>query len=134
MNDIQQSTGSNAPEFPPLVPSVLRQVPAGRDYISLERAVDLLLEQVQPLNEPERLPLLEAVERIAFADIRASFPQPPFNRSPLDGYALHHEDSAGASLETPARLRVTRHIFAGDGQERPLKVGEAARIMTGAML
>ncbi|MDR1243478.1 MAG: molybdopterin molybdotransferase MoeA, partial [Deltaproteobacteria bacterium] len=33
-----------------------------------------------------------------------------------------------------ARLRVTRHIFAGDGQERPLKVGEAARIMTGAML
>ncbi|MGL0910087.1 molybdopterin molybdenumtransferase MoeA, partial [Faecalibacterium wellingii] len=44
--------------------------------------------------------------------------QPPFDRSPLDGYALHSADTAGASRETPVTL----------------PVGCAARIMTGAPL
>jgi molybdopterin molybdotransferase len=117
-----------------IVSGVLRQTPAEREYISLEHAVDLLLERVQPLNEPEQPALLEAAERVAFADIRASLPQPPFDRSVLDGYALHHEDTVEASRATPVRLKVTQHIFAGDGSGRPLPRGEAGRIMTGAML
>jgi molybdopterin molybdotransferase len=107
---------------------------SARERISLEQAVDMLLEQVQPLSGAECVPLPEAAERIAFEDIRALLPHPPFDRSPLDGYALHHEDSLGAGRETPARLRVTRQIFAGDGHGPLLLAGEAARIMTGALL
>ena len=60
--------------------------------------------------------------------------QPPFDRSPFDGYALHSADTAGASRETPVTLPVTMKLYAGDAPASPLPVGCAARIMTGAPL
>ena len=60
--------------------------------------------------------------------------QPPFDRSPLDGYALHSADTAGASRETPVTLPVTMKLYAGDAPAAALPVGCAARIMTGAPL
>ena len=44
--------------------------------------------------------------------------QPPFDRSPLDGYALHSADTAGASRETPVTLPVTMKLYAGDAVGR----------------
>ncbi len=60
--------------------------------------------------------------------------QPPFDRSPLDGYALHSADTAGASRETPVTLPVVMKLYAGDAPASPLPAGCAARIMTGAPL
>lgn len=60
--------------------------------------------------------------------------QPPFDRSPFDGYALHSADIAGASRETPVTLPVTMKLYAGDAPASPLPAGCAARIMTGAPL
>ena len=60
--------------------------------------------------------------------------QPPFDRSPFDGYALHSADTAGASREAPVTLPVAMKLYAGDAPASPLPAGCAARIMTGAPL
>ena len=87
-----------------------------------------------PRLQAETLPLEEAWGRIAAQDLCARMDQPPFDRSPLDGYALHSGDLAGASRETPVTLPVVMKLYAGDAPAAALPVGCAARIMTGAPL
>ena len=87
-----------------------------------------------PSPSPETIPLEAACGRIAASDLCARMDQPPFDRSPLDGYALHSADTAGASRETPVTLPVTMKLYAGDAPAAALPVGCAARIMTGAPL
>ena len=67
-----------------------------------------------PSPPPETIPLEAACGRIAAGDLCAKMDQPPFDRSPLDGYALHSADTAGASRETPVTLPVVMKLYAGD--------------------
>ena len=87
-----------------------------------------------PSPSPETIPLEAACGRIAASDICARMDQPPFDRSPLDGYALHSADTAGASRENPVTLPVVMKLYAGDAPAAALPAGCAARIMTGAPL
>jgi molybdopterin molybdotransferase len=103
-------------------------------YISLEEARKRVLEQVKPVTEIEQMPLLEAMGRVVGQDLSARVDYPPFDRSPLDGYALIAADTASASPENPAKLAVTQCIFAGQTPSEELHSGQAARVMTGAML
>ena len=50
----------------------------------------------------------------------------------MDGYAVRAADTAGASEERPARLRVIGTLAAGRAPDTPVGPGEALRIMTGA--
>ena len=59
---------------------------------------------------------------------------PPFDRSPLDGYALIADDTKGASKETIKTLTVVDVIYAGGCSKKTIKKGEAIRIMTGAKM
>ena len=59
-----------------------------------------------PVPATERVPLDDACGRIAARDLCARMDQPPFDRSPLDGYALHSADTAGAGEKTPVTLPV----------------------------
>lgn len=99
--------------------------------ISLERAIELIQESVAPLGT-ECVSIREALGRVLAEDILAPIDQPPFPRSPLDGYALHAADSAGASRETPVKLPVCGVLYAGDWREEEVPSGQAVRIMTGA--
>ena len=101
------------------------------DRLSVEEASALLCRCASPVRS-ETLPLNRALGRIAARGLSAVMDQPPFDRSPLDGYALHHEALAGACVETPAVLPVCRQIFAGDPPGGPIPFGCAGRIMTGA--
>ena len=87
-----------------------------------------------PVPATERVPLDDACGRIAARDLCARMDQPPFARSPLDGYALHSADTAGAGEETPVTLPVVMKLYAGDAPAAALPAGCAARIMTGAPL
>ena len=87
-----------------------------------------------PSPSPETIPLEAACGRIAASDICARMDQPPFDRSPLDGYALHSTDTAGASRENPVILPVVMKLYAGDAPAAALPAGCATRIMTGAPL
>lgn len=99
---------------------------------TLESALALLLSHAAPVPGRETVPLSCARGRVAAQDIASPIPVPPFDRSPLDGYALNSRDIAGASRERPVRLRVIGEACAGCGEHFSVARGEALRIMTGA--
>jgi molybdopterin molybdotransferase len=74
----------------------------------------------------------EAAGRVLAQEIYAPIDQPPFPRSPLDGYALRSTDTEGASRETPVSLKVIDEVFAGGFCQSRVTAGCAVRIMTGA--
>lgn len=100
--------------------------------LQMEEAVDLLCAQVQTIQETEEVELLAALGRLLGEDCVAQQDQPPFPRSPLDGYAVRGADTASASPEHPVRLRVVGKLFAGGMFDGTVGPGEAVRIMTGA--
>ena len=101
--------------------------------LTLEQAADLLTKSVTPLGTCQGNPGLLLGRTLAL-DVAALYDQPPFSRSPLDGYALRAADTAGAAPERPVALAVVDHLYAGDAPRVPLESGQAVRIMTGAML
>ena len=74
---------------------------------------------------PEEVPLIEAADRWAAADVLARRDQPAADLSAMDGYALRFADLSGP-------LTVVGESKAGEGLARGLVQGQAARIFTGA--
>ncbi len=105
-----------------------------REGISLEDAVNCILNHTNKITRTERLPLLAAAGRILAEDMITEMENPPFDRSPIDGYACRAADIQEASAERPAILRVTEEIDAGQYSDRTVQPGEAVRIMTGAAI
>ncbi len=101
--------------------------------ILLEEAVSLITGSVRPLGT-ETCSLTAALGRTLARPVAAPLDNPPFCRSPLDGYALRAADSAGASLEHPVELAVVDTVYAGGVAAVPVGPGQCVRIMTGAML
>ena len=92
-----------------------------------------VLDAVKPLL-PVRVPFADAVGRALRQAVVAPHGLPPFKNSAMDGYAVRTADLAAASESTPVTLSVVEVLPAGRASERPIGAGEAARIMTGAML
>lgn len=103
-----------------------------RGKTPVEKAVSLIVKALSGPVDTERVTIMEALGRVLAGDIKAMVPQPPFTRSPLDGYALRAADIAGASRDNPICLPVSQYIPAGSGRPERLLEGTAARIMTGA--
>jgi len=101
--------------------------------ISLDEAKIQIQRRVTAL--PWRAyPLMEALGCITAKAVFAPIDQPPFPRSPLDGYALQAADTEGASRETPAWLAVVGASYAGHPSNVRVHSGEAVRIMTGGAI
>ncbi len=101
--------------------------PAG--LLSLDQAVDRLLENVQSIRGEERLPLDQALGRVLYADVSSPRDLPCFTHSAMDGYALHASEALSG-----ATLRVTGSAFAGRPFAGVVGGGECVRIFTGAPL
>lgn len=95
--------------------------------ITLERAIELLTANAKEIIDAEEISLIKSVRRVAAQDYFATFDNPPFDRSPLDGYALKSSD-------TPGKFKVIGEECAGDFFSDEVKSGEALRIMTGAAM
>ena len=104
-----------------------------REMISLEEARALVCGAVAPI-EVERVGLLDAVGRVAAADLASDIDVAPFAHSAMDGFALRAAEIAAATGDDPVRLRVIGEIGAGDVFEGAIGAGECVRIMTGACL
>lgn len=102
--------------------------------LELETARQQLMEHISPVTATELVPLLEAPGRILAEDAVSTEDQPPFARSPLDGYALRGADTKNASKEQPKEFRVLGKVCAGDVFSGIAGQNEAVRIMTGAPL
>lgn len=103
------------------------------NMITVEEALAYILKHFKPL-EPERVPLIESLDRVLTDDIVADMNVPPFNNSAMDGYAVRAEDIATALRERPVALRVIGDVAAGYVAQRSVEPGTAMRIMTGAPL
>lgn len=101
--------------------------------ITLEEAKKRITRSVSPLGA-KTLPLSSALGCVIAQSLIAPMDQPPFPRSPYDGYALNSVDSEGASRQTPVSLKVVGRSFAGVPANTAVRSGEAVRIMTGGVI
>jgi molybdopterin molybdotransferase len=99
----------------------------------LETTQQCLLEAVAVVGK-EQVDLASCWQRVLAEDIVATIDFPPFDRSPLDGYALRAEAVARATPEHPVVLRQIECVVAGDLATCTITPGTACRIMTGAPL
>jgi molybdopterin molybdotransferase len=94
-------------------------------------ASERILAEIRSLAA-EKVPLRAALGRVCAEDIAGTVTMPPWSNSSMDGYAVRSADITPVMKGEPVTLRVVATIAAGDRAERPLKRGQAMRIMTGA--
>jgi molybdopterin molybdotransferase len=100
---------------------------------TVEAHQSAVLAEIVPLA-PVTLDLEAAEGCVLAEDVTAAVSLPSFDNSAMDGYAVLAADVADASSHSPAALRVTGEIAAGDVGTYRLAPGTAIRIMTGARL
>lgn len=102
-----------------------------RNAITVEEA-QKRLGQIEINVNTEMIKSVDSLGRICAQDIYSIMNQPPFPRSPLDGYAVRSVDVQGASRENPVKLNVIERVCAGMCPQKEVGPKEAVRIMTGA--
>ncbi|MFO0610329.1 MAG: gephyrin-like molybdotransferase Glp [Polyangiales bacterium] len=97
--------------------------------LTYEEARARALADLTPVS-PERVALDAAVGRVLAEDVHARSPQPAFDHSAMDGYAVR-----AADLSAPgAALPVVGESRTGGGVPPALAAGSSMRIFTGAMV
>lgn len=105
-----------------------------RRFLTVDEALGRILRRIERL-EGERVPLMEALDRILDEDVIAREQDiPPFANSAMDGYAVRSGDISGVGPESPVSLRVVADLAAGETPGVKVEQGQAIRIMTGAPL
>lgn len=84
--------------------------------------------------QSEKVSIISSLGRITAEQIAASEDIPGFDRSTVDGYAVHAKDTFGASEALPAILKLDPEIKVGEAILRELPVGYAAYVPTGGKL
>jgi len=100
--------------------------------ISLTDAQDIIAAATSPLDRIETTPLREARGRVLAGDVMAPSDVPPFSRAAMDGYAVRVADTAGATRETPVRLRCVEQIYTGQMPVQTVAAGLCSEVATGA--
>ncbi|TLZ59077.1 MAG: molybdenum cofactor biosynthesis protein, partial [Methanobacteriota archaeon] len=72
-----------------------------RALVSLDDAMRMLSELATPIERRERVPLLEALHRVAARDVVAGIDVPLADRAAMDGYAVRASDTYRARKFTP---------------------------------
>ncbi len=103
--------------------------PPAVGLVPVEEAQAHVVAACAPLR-PNRIPLAEALGRVAAERLVASEAVPPFDNSAMDGYAVRAADTATA----PVVLPVVATVGAGAVPDVPVGPRQAVRIMTGAPL
>ena len=106
-----------------------------KSFLTLTSVEDVLahIRTFSPLAA-ETVPLGEAAGRWLAEDWYAPEDLPGFDRSTVDGWAVHARDVFGASEGAPALLECAADLSMGKMPDAPLEEGYAARIFTGGML
>ncbi len=105
-----------------------------RPIVQVEEAQRRVIAAAEAGTASELVPLAEAGGRRLALPLAATSDWPPFARSGLDGYAVRAADTALASPDAPATLRVLDAVAAGGLARAAVEPGGAVRIMTGAAL
>jgi molybdopterin molybdotransferase len=101
--------------------------------LSVAEAREKLLD-VFSLVGTEILPISQAMGRVITNNVISSIDLPGFNNSSMDGFAVRSNDVQDASHDNPITLSIIADVPAGKVMNSLINSGEAARIMTGAVL
>jgi len=100
-----------------------------------DEARTLLLSHLsKPIPDSEFIDVPSSLGRILAEDIIAPHPLPDFQRSTVDGYAVHAGDTHGASDSLPAYLNLIGEVPMGNAPAFEISSGQCALIHTGGML
>jgi molybdopterin molybdotransferase len=100
----------------------------GSDLLDVAEAQSVVLQHVRPMP-PAPVPLSAAALGLTLAeDVHSDLDMPPYEKALMDGYAVRAADLP----EGRGELTVIEEVTAGRTPTRPIKTGQAARIMTGA--
>ncbi|MBU9980247.1 molybdopterin molybdotransferase MoeA [Proteus mirabilis] len=97
--------------------------------LSLDEALEKLLEKPVAITDTLSIPLHNAAGYILSEHITSPLNVPPFDNSAMDGYGVRYTD-----LNTQSPLPIAGKAFAGVPFEGELPQGQCVRIMTGAMI
>lgn len=92
----------------------------------VEVALDQLLAAATVELQRQRVPTIDALNRVLAVDLHASFDQPAADNSAVDGYAVRSSE-----IEAGRIMSISQRIAAGDAGTE-LTPGTVARIFTGA--
>ncbi|RMG37881.1 MAG: bifunctional molybdopterin-guanine dinucleotide biosynthesis adaptor protein MobB/molybdopterin molybdotransferase MoeA [Gammaproteobacteria bacterium] len=101
------------------------------DVLTVKEARKRILQRINPLRGPERLPIRSALSRILAEDVISPIDVPGHTNSAMDGFAVRHADLAPDGKVT---LRCVGTVMAGQAFGGEVGTGECVRIMTGAPL
>lgn len=99
------------------------------ELIPVDMAIEKGLGLARQVGQSELIKIADAHGRILAEDVATPFPQPLFDCSAMDGYAVRMDDFAGNG---PWKLSVSHAIEAGDPGATNAAPGSAVRILTGA--
>lgn len=105
--------------------------------LPISQAEAIILDLVQPLDEErdgEVVSLLTAIERILAAPVVSKLDFPHWDNSAMDGYAVRYEDVQHCNEDQPRVLEIVEEIQAGRSPQCTVEPGQAARILTGAVM
>lgn len=102
--------------------------------IEMEQAIEVLLMHAPAIQKTETITLLSSLHRVCAEDVKAGFDSPPFDRSPLDGFAFFSGDTVFATPQSPAQFTIVGEVCAGQTYAEKVRSGEAVRIMTGGKM
>jgi molybdopterin molybdotransferase len=91
-------------------------------------AANIIIDAIGALPD-EQVTLLDALGRVAAAQVTSPIDLPHWDNSAMDGYAVRSKDVAG---KCPIELDVVEQIPAGGFPQRELSQNQCARIFTGA--
>jgi len=101
--------------------------------IEIGEAQRKVLEEV-PILGRERILILDALGRVLAQDVQAKRDVPSADNSAMDGYAVIHEDMAGATSSAPRAIKLVGEAPAGRPYAGTVGPGEAVRILTGGLV
>ena len=106
-----------------------------REFFTAKPVAEALSDFRPPhRTAPETVSLEEAAGRVPVADLIAGEALPGFDRSAVDGYAVHAQDTFGASESIPAYLTLTGSVAMGAPAGAELLAHSAVAVPTGGAL
>ncbi|MFT7667394.1 MAG: molybdopterin molybdotransferase [Planctomycetota bacterium] len=99
-----------------------------------KEAVSIILERSTAQLEIEPCVLREAVGRVLGEAVDSDIDLPPFEKSAMDGFAVHRSDFKGLQSGSELRLKQLGESRAGEPFDGPIGHGECVAIYTGAEL
>ncbi len=82
----------------------------------------------------ETVALKNSLNRFSALDAISKIDNPPFNRSTVDGYAVIHTDTTGASDNNPVMFKISGSVEMGYAVEHEIHSGYCIYIPTGGVL